>query len=1304
MKRFWDEALDNIDEKYINETAQALARSENDTEEIHSPIAMKPAPAPKKSRKGLFIGIGSAAAVVALGIFGGKLLIDRGILPIDPVTSGISSDTSFTGDIVTDDNGNIVYSEDFVEGHIEFQQLVEEADTPNDARETDFGGASETEIKQYIEKFSGVNYLHIDNALSADRFKGDTSDFRRSFDGAEDREIQHATLNYTHENGAAVMVNLRQDMGGKDYLTLPDGGRLMYDVKRPFNSWLLDKKGEKIPLYVGGRMIDGVPYYSAYLELEYNGTIYCDVTAKGCSIENITDVLAGVVCGSEELTSAYSGMEQRFDPTQYSTFHMTVPEVYSMELEGFMTERLTEVFNKYEETGNAQFNLDFTQATEATLCVNTEDDPSRLLMLSVGTAGDKHYYSLHGTSAHTYYEISQEFYDELWSWFVSYTPHVVDAVVEEVYGGGSYVADGISITTDIPLQVGDDVRLTYYGDMMLTYPMQVRQISVEKIYNARKDDSPIWDDIPDGFDWEIFNAYFSKKWAPEGSDDYFVWSLFSDNYNPTHGMPLACYEDEAGYYVYGMDMASPCGYYINKTDLNRMYFYEFLNTEEVDGEFVHNVKRSEYALCYEYQDDSNAGDVPVGVLSKTGLRRFLDLMGEDFESFYFDVTNNDYVEPDGTVWYRDLHDWVGWGNIIVNSFTDDHAEVAARYFDEENDRKVQNGDTDLIEQYILFSLRKLDGQWTLESAVLCDELGEPLEDTFTHELTENYDDYDVTLRYNLVDIQDETEVQDIELFCTTSDGKTISARFSNMMTSGAPNDGTFTIPVGTVIETQRLELSDGDLFIAYVPVRTDGQLRYFSSIYTCSDSELEFISAGSTELIRPTAVENTAYGDNIVTFCGEESARSVRVDFESHLLQKATPPTDVNAVKTVTADRSKAAMDGSGMSVYVSYFHGEWGNGDGYFDLRLASDDAFSLDAPCKGFFMDESGAYMYGDSEMWFISKDDNDTLYYFEDAADGAEMELSGCTVFYQRTCGNYGFKTGSLALGYFGVVDALYEYNVLPEALCGVEFTDKDGTRWIRTEDVPDGEGGWNKVYSVSIMESGKLAPESAILLMMRNADDLSEVKYFSFYPELSENGEFVFSDVHYQLDPAACDRWLLQTNYMQSVYDNVAVDRYGFFTMPVTFYPVADGEYYVLREMGNTQAQWLSGAEVFYYVNGSYQQLSEGVCACLLLEDTLYMHRGTTLHIYNDGQTIKELDVPEFSRMGGILEAFGGRYIAAGSDLDGMLIYDSQTGKDITVSSEGSTIDYSDRSLVVTLDGVEYSCTADGSSDTLMQLFE
>lgn len=98
MREKWDKAINNIDEKYINETALTYAKNMSKKQELEKyemessrPLEFKPMKAQKKSNRAKIIGFSAAAAaVLAVGIGGGVMLsrsTNNPLLPTDTQTS-----------------------------------------------------------------------------------------------------------------------------------------------------------------------------------------------------------------------------------------------------------------------------------------------------------------------------------------------------------------------------------------------------------------------------------------------------------------------------------------------------------------------------------------------------------------------------------------------------------------------------------------------------------------------------------------------------------------------------------------------------------------------------------------------------------------------------------------------------------------------------------------------------------------------------------------------------------------------------------------------------------------------------------------------------------------------------------------------------------------------------------------------------------------------------------------------------------------------------------------------------------------
>ncbi len=1297
MKEFWNKALDNIDEKYIAKTAQKhlkhLDGTGDDYIDIHdAPIKLTPQPQ-KQSRKGLIIGSCSAAAAVAVCAIGGSLWFGRQNVPVSSEPDTGSSVTSTDSSIPTDENGNIIFSEDYTSGHIEFQPLEPFTWLGSNGVESSFGDMTDKEIHEYIEGFSGVNHLYAHNALVSDRFERGECRWNALYETYPDME--YVSLYYTKEDDQLVIINIGEETGNFHYVRTSDSGDILVpDIKRPNNSWL--KKyidGDKTEIYVGGKVIDGVPYYNADLELEYEGKpIYCNISARGCSIENITDVLGGIVCNINSLTRSYSEKRNALIPEEYYAFSISDPQLGWIGYNERLEERLTEVFSNHEELGEPLFNIEPPTAHNCVIqCfMDHEGNITELLRLHK-TEDGKYYYSLSYNNIPTYYEISEQFFNSLHEVFNAFRPYEIAAVVEEISGGGSYVASGYRIHSDTPLEIGNDVKIVYYGDVRETYPMQIDQVSVRKYYNIIADETPMnWAEVSciTDMDWDVFEEYFAGTWnaIDTGYEDTLLWNYRGDSdfmlYRDGYG--IKCAEREDGYYFSCMRAGQPEGYFIHKEYPDIMYMYAHFENE----------KHCDYIRTYVKEEHSPwLTDLDImGKLNYLAYAKLCSELGNGFGSKVAEL-HEGFTDDNGTVWCKSPSLAQGWGDMTLLSNTGDAVAFTDLFYkQEELTEDTLNGKTDPQGQYFLIKLVLQDGEWVLERAKPS-ENGSETPTSFSHVFEENYGDFVVTLRYNVIEQTNGSQMlEDIEYLIAPADNisKQTKFYFSSPVLAGAPIDNV--MPAGLEISVKSARLPSGDLFLVYVPANED---IYVITVISCTEELMRSVGYIETRSLK-LGVNGT---EDIITLENTEgTATSYRVDFENFTLKKVTEPENIEGEVTFyLKDQNKRA---EGMSAYVSYFNYEWGSERDMLDLRPFSQDIpFSLKTPCLGWDMDSNGAYMYGEHELWFIPKNDNKTMYYFEGLGHGDTVSLSDYTDIYRRTSGASGWMAGSIPLNVLGQVDLELTYGV---DLDWMEYTDENGTRWIRNGD-PDIDWGYVVSADVYSPEENFLRTGEDIHIKMMNADDPSEMKYISFRPILTEEeGVFILGDEHYTFDVSICDPALTPTQRMSDVQTNVDRSGHGMLTMPVQFFPVDGERYYAVRRLGSNQQQWLTDTEIYFHDENGYTLIKDFKehSTVVMCEGRLYLISNKQVTCFDGIKEISSVTVSEeplSPHSGAII--LGGRYILESSAW--CILYDTVTEKYIDLP-ESDVKHNADDSITLVIDGTEHVCSTD-SADTLSKVF-
>lgn len=457
-------------------------------------------------------------------------------------------------------------------------------------------------------------------------------------------------------------------------------------------------------------------------------------------------------------------------------------------------------------------------------------------------------------------------------------------------------------------------------------------------------------------------------------------------------------------------------------------------------------------------------------------------------------------------------------------------------------------------------------------------------------------------------------------FSTESDHSEIGSGFyrdSELIYKCGINGDSGTIPADTNISLMSISTEKGILLIAFVPTMENGELLYYPVVFFCTQKGELTSTAADLDPMPAVRLYNNRDRTVISYKNTDGTVSSYNIDYDGKELYPSDPSAEIS--RDITADIPEEGFTRDNMMIYAGYFFGEWGNKDKLIDLTLTGDSLFSMADPCLGMTEDKNGYFMYADDGMYFIPKNDYDVMFYFKGAKDGETLNTAHCTECYNHV-GVDGFNQGSLPLGYFGMWDIAYYFEADISELFDMEFTDENGTRWIRTNDYSI---DWGKPSSIYVND------KHAYLFKMMNADDPTEMAYFTFETVGDEaallkkdtySGEESWLNVdgeHYRIDERFCELFGIITDQYSSVMNSVSDSQYGMPTVGVNVYTTDEG-YYVHRNFGNTMSQWLSSGDLFYVEGDNITTLDEFwlLQACTALDNRLYMLKATGSDHYDE----------------------------------------------------------------------------------------
>ncbi len=1264
MREQWDKAINEIDEKYVSETAKTHAkhlgrRQEREQYEFEAsrPLELKPAAVTKKNSRAKIIGLSAAAAaVVAVGIGGGVMLSrdNDALLPADTSTAEATVEAD---DFTTDGDGIIIFSQNYEEGNITFEKPeIQPATGANVSIASPVTEMTDAELLAYIEGFTTVkaDIPHenlLDNGYTFDK---ERSHYNGMASHSMGEKIGHQVALRYIKGDAEVVVNYGETGSNYAILYLPEGygGQLIAGDKLSGMLRSYDNNGST-DVYCGGMVIDGVPYFAARTywyneETDIRGS--CVISAKGCNISDITDILAGVICRSDRLhpvdVKPFSAADyQRIDISYYDD---------EMTLTDDMIRALSECL--FGASASRTFDGDdLDMGHDAQLKLYTEYPHGDTCFLMLHEGGGKYYYSIGDKDYgdRTYFELSSDDYSDVLSWFHSYTPHSFLGTILEEEGvnkstpeTGDYIIrsnDGevYSVHSDKRFEIGDTVAVHYYGMVRESYPAQISTYDLTRDYNMPLDEAWL---IPEnaeemGFDRDIFLEYFSHSW-----NGGFTLSYGS----PDTADDPVCFELEDGYFLgyYNSVAAEVCFIPKSCPEILFHYYVDDLSVTQKrnEGYSAHRISEAE-------PDANNSFPTEVNGFGEEALYQEL---GYNFREVYEEITDS-YTDENGTVWEHRV------SNLFVRQpyafLNEDGAEIVVLYStaDSIDEYWKKTDESVLVDQHFLHTIRFNGERYEVINTIPCDSRGNATDapvagsgdKPVTIRSAFGYGDFYVDLEY--IPVETDTGIIVTEpVLSVTEENRTIRYEDFEIVNMGLASGKE--MPKRSRPVLRDVQLDSGNAFAVMVPeTAADGTKVYNTTFYLYKDKELHrFKAAGLFSSFYPVLSDSQVYytdARDVVTLVHDNGA-AYGYHFDCETIEVTTSPIIAQAgYNYIYFDKADAGMDG--MNIAVPYFFGSWGNGDEVLKITLY-ESPFTSQDPMVGCYEDDKGYFMLGEDRAWYIAKDAPEMLYYFNNVTDGQRIDTEECTACYRglKLAINDGIYGGNGEMGYLGLLDLCYTIGSNPPYLdtfsisdfFDMEITDENGTRWVRTADK---NVDWGGVYKIYI--NGK----EAYCLKMQNADAPSEMKYFSFFFSVSD-GELKWTDEHYCFDLSVCNTKELPTEFAEQSETDVMQYGNGYFMVVPYFYPCDDGSYYAERVMGNNQGQWINDSELFYNSGSGYKLVSDdfGSTDTYSIGDKLYVvhdtEDGIGLSVYRGLQLIDSIEIADGGQtvlMGAYAQLFG-----------------------------------------------------------------
>ncbi|MBE6888541.1 MAG: hypothetical protein E7485_00800 [Ruminococcaceae bacterium] len=1228
MRENWDNAINEINEKYISETAQTLAlnvkkqRGEYDYDASYH-MELNPKPIRRKSRKGTMIGISAAAAVVALGI-GGGVMLTRGN---DNPLTGDSQVQEADGPDISQD-GVIEFAKLYKEGKLVFTEPTVAVAMPEPAKYSPINElGSEEDIFGFIADFSDIRADISDDILVK---SGYVLDMQKSYcngyaDG--DKASKQATLCYTNED-AQIFINIGGDGYGSDfsYVSLPRGGNIIpsdsfddsyiknYEIDKEFN------------ISIVGIVQDGVPTYC--VEFYYN-EVLCSISATQCRFSDVTNILAGIICWDSCLHPVDI---EPFDVEKYDSFETGYANANDerMLLSESVVRELSDTLPS--DSAEPEYNgKNIIPASHVYIrCYYEESGHTANDMLGVYKLTDgnyhlmgKYYYGI--TDAETdytaYYEISEDTYNNLLDLMGRYAPYcIVGYIIEGCdMGNGSvkltepdkgvyFVKTGddkvYQVSAKENFDIGSYVMVYYHGIPKVDVVPQINSYLMKKEYIIDLDQSPALpsDAVEDFYGYEHYLMgiwEFSGVQIDYSSGFYSGGKALCDSGEDEHGCYYICNTspDEVRLYCIFDCLNDP----------DTMYVYDSLDA-----------KRCEYIGVLErWGAVSNS---IIGDMNYMGEMRLINILGEDFGECYNELcSKNDgkYIPHGRELHHRKLVEYNANGS-------EPYAKVILKY--------SQQSEKSPTSFYVLHTIKRVNGEWQVTESVHCYEDGEPFVDDNSERVAVSLDmssgDYTVTLDYIPVKNDENEEWIDVtkpRLYLTDSNGV---VHYDDEIFDAANT----TILADKNIVLRELPLDSGCAFAVMFPSDLE-RGSYGVYFYAIKDGKFRIFTEENYEPENETWVTEDfvtgVFDANSLYDCPGENTVGIDMGVSAYAYVFDCDAMEVNTAWSfrersndiITIDYSKALKNREGLQIAMDHFFGYWGEEMG---LSEKSFESFFYRGYWVGCYEDEDGYYALSTQDAYYISKDDTELMYYISTGGVSRKYSIEHCVcdesfgkldVMYES-----GSELNDLGLMYISSILS-GDDNFDIAQFYDIEFIDENGTRWTRPIAEND---NLQSVYETKIND------KQAFLLKMQNADDPEDMRYFSFFFDFTD-GKLSWTDEHYCIDDEVYSIYWLHSDYAISVKEKSDERGYGSFIMNVVFFVRPDGSYYAQRMMGNSQAQWLSDSEIFYNDGNGYALVSDklGSVETSVIGDRLYAvyngDDGLMLNVYDKTDLIDSMTV-------------------------------------------------------------------------------
>ncbi len=338
--------------------------------------------------------------------------------------------------------------------------------------------------------------------------------------------------------------------------------------------------------------------------------------------------------------------------------------------------------------------------------------------------------------------------------------------------------------------------------------------------------------------------------------------------------------------------------------------------------------------------------------------------------------------------------------------------------------------------------------------------------------------------------------------------------------------------------------------------------------------------------------------------------------------------------------------------IFHEYFNAVWLSDAGN-DIEITLNDRmFSYDVPLLGFYKDEKGAYMAkqfihtGEYVVYFVSEDDRNTLHQYlaKNNADGTySISEQPDASLPKKSTGRASKSSGMF--GYLGLYELCLNTGLDFDMLHNLSFTDRNGVRWERSFNVGD------LTCVTGVINYGGDGNPIKLALQFINAEDREERQYFACTFEY-KNGEYAlaeFSNEPFRFDISELDYENSQTAHAERLRQNMVKDAESGnleYFIGATFhtYRVSEECYYLIRQMGVDQAQWLGYVDIFYY-NGSEYIHADGDYTAIMGEYYICYADGYLYHLFEEEYKSNEYHIACIY-MGKEISRFNAGYLDTG----------------------------------------------------------